>query len=117
MNSMPRDPEPVTVERLRFAHDARRAEIRKRLREFREVWRAGSDARLWEEMVYCIFTAGASAKMGLRSVEAIRPLLGRGHQRAMTHALVAAGAHRFPNARPVYVVTTRDYLQGSFSMK
>ena len=35
----------------------------------------------------------------------------------MTSALVAAGAHRFPNARPGYVVITRDYLQSSFSMR
>src|SRR5438094_9464549 len=117
MNSMPRDQEPVTVKSLRLAHAARRAEIRKRLREFREVWRAGSDARLWEELVYCIFTAGASAKMGLRSVEAVRPLLKNGKPQAMTRALVAAGAHRFPNARPAYVVVTRDYLQSSFSMR
>jgi N-glycosylase/DNA lyase len=117
MNSMPRDPEPVTVERLRLAHSARRAAIRRRLQEFREVWRAGSDARLWEEMVYCIFTAGASAKMGLRSVEAVRPLLKSGKPKAMTRALVAAGAHRFPNARPHYVVTTRDYLKASCAMR
>ena len=68
-------------------------------------------------MVYCIFTAGASAKMGLRSVEAVRPLLAQGQQPAMTRALVASGAHRFPNARPGYVVLTRDYLQSSFSMR
>lgn len=68
-------------------------------------------------MVYCIFTAGASAKMGLRSVEALRPLLATGQQKDMTSALVAAGAHRFPNARPGYVVVTRDYLQASFSMR
>jgi N-glycosylase/DNA lyase len=55
--------------------------------------------------------------MGLRSVEAVRPLLAKGHQQAMTRALVTAGAHRFPNARPVYVVTTREYLEGSFSMR
>ena len=55
--------------------------------------------------------------MGLRSVEALRPLLARGKQQAMTNALVAAGAHRFPNARPAYVVITRDYLQSSFSMR
>ena len=117
MNSIPRDQEVVTVERLRLAHAARRAEIRKRLREFREVWRAGSDARLWEELVYCIFTAGASAKMGLRSVEALRPLLKSGRRPAMTQALIDAGAHRFPNARPAYVVSTRSYLQKSISMR
>ena len=114
---MPRDQQPVTIESLHVAHAARRKEIRARLREFRQVWQTASDARLWEEMVYCIFTAGASAKMGLRSVEAVRPLLAKGQQQAMTRALVAAGAHRFPNARPAYVVTTRDYLQSSFSMR
>ena len=114
---MPRDQQPVTIESLHVAHAARRKEIRARLREFRRVWQTASDARLWEEMVYCIFTAGASAKMGLRSVEAVRPLLAKGQQQAMTRALVAAGAHRFPNARPAYVVTTRDYLQSSFSMR
>ena len=114
---MPRVSEPVTLERLRLAHEARRTEIRKRLREFRDVWHAGSDARLWEEMVFCIFTAGASAKMGLRSVEAVRPLLKNGKPRAMTRALVAAGAHRFPNARPLYVVTTRNFLRASCAMR
>ena len=68
-------------------------------------------------MVFCIFTAGASAKMGLRSVEALRPLLQSGAQQEMTQALIAAGAHRFPNARPAYVVVTRDYLRESFSMR
>jgi N-glycosylase/DNA lyase len=68
-------------------------------------------------MVYCIFTAGASAKMGLRSVEAVRPFLQNGRPQAMTKALIAAGAHRFPNARPEYVVSTRSYLQKSFAMR
>jgi N-glycosylase/DNA lyase len=72
---------------------------------------------LWEELVYCIFTAGASAKMGLRSVEALRPLLKSGRRPAMTRALIKAGAHRFPNARPAYVVSTRSYLQKSISMR
>jgi N-glycosylase/DNA lyase len=102
---------------MRAAYAERRKEIRARLREFRRVWQTASDGRLWEEMVYCIFTAGASAKMGLRSVEALRPLLESGAQREMTRALIAAGAHRFPNARPAYVIVTRDYLQQSFSMR
>jgi len=102
---------------LRVTHAARRKDIRARLREFHQVWRTGSDSRLWEELVYCIFTAGASASMGLRSVEAVRPLLKSGRRPAMTRALVEARAHRFPNARPAYVVSTRSYLQKSFSMR
>jgi hypothetical protein len=109
--------EPVTVDRLRAAYALRRKEIRARLRDFRRVWQTASDNQLWEEMVYCIFTAGASAKMGLRSVDALRPLLKSGAQTEMTRALVAAGAHRFPNARPGYVIVTRDYLEESFSMR
>lgn len=109
--------EPVTVDRLRTEYARRRKEIRARLRDFRRVWQTASDSRLWEEMVYCIFTAGASAKMGLRSVDALRPLLKSGAQSEMTKALVAAGAHRFPNARPGYVIVTRDYLEQSCSMQ
>jgi len=47
----------------------------------------------------------------------VRPLLRAGRRKTMTRALVEAGAHRFPNARPGYIVITRDYLQRSFSMR
>jgi N-glycosylase/DNA lyase len=107
----------VTIDKLLATYAERRREIRSRLREFRTVWKTASDERLWEEMVFCIFTAGASAKMGLRSVEALRSLLQWGGHHEMSSALIAAGAHRFPNARPGYVVVTRDYLRESFSMR
>ena len=113
---MQRNQEPVTVERVVATHRARRKEIRKRLGEFDEVWRKGSDARLWEELAYCIFTAGASARMGLDSVDAVRPLLLDGEADAMTSALKAAGAHRFPVARPQYIVVTRNYFRAQFGM-
>ncbi|HEY2973529.1 MAG TPA: N-glycosylase/DNA lyase [Pyrinomonadaceae bacterium] len=102
---------PVLVEDIRATHKARRKEIRARLDQFREVWRNGSDARLWEELVFCIFTAGASARMGVRAVEAIRPLLMDGTRQDMTQALRNAGAHRFPVERPGYIVVTRSYLR------
>ena len=113
---MQRNQEPVTVERVVATHRARRKEIRKRLGEFDEVWRKGSDARLWEELAYCIFTAGASARMGLDSVDAVRPLLLNGEAEAMTAALKQAGAHRFPVARPQYIVVTRNYFRTQFGM-
>jgi len=109
--------EPITIDSLRATYVVRKREIRSRLREFRDVGQTASDARLWEEMVFCIFTAGASARMGLRSVEALRPLLESGAHQEMTRALVAAGAHRFPNARPGYIVVTRNYLRESCSMR
>jgi N-glycosylase/DNA lyase len=107
----------VTIEDVRATHRARRREIAARLAEFRAVWRTGDDARLWEELVYCIFTAGASARMGLKSIEAIRPLLFEGSREAMTELLLEARAHRYPVARPGYVVTTRDYLRQDCGMR
>jgi N-glycosylase/DNA lyase len=112
-----RDHQPVTLEKVRAVHRARRKQIRSRLAEFAEIWRTGSDARLWEELVFCIFTAGASARMGLRSIEAVRSLLLEGGSEEMSRALIAAGAHRFPIARPGYVVVTRDYLREHCEMR
>jgi N-glycosylase/DNA lyase len=97
--------------------EARGPQIRARLAEFRDVWESGSDERLWEELVYCIFTAGASARMGLKSVEAVRHLLLKGSREEMTLALVEAGAHRYPAARPGYIVVTRDYLREDCGMR
>jgi N-glycosylase/DNA lyase len=107
----------VTVEGIRATHKARRKEIRARLAEFQDVWRNGSDARLWEELAFCIFTAGASARMGLRAIEAVRPLLLQGRRDQMTRALKNAGAHRFPVARPAYIVETRNYLRNHCGME
>jgi N-glycosylase/DNA lyase len=112
-----RDSQPVTVENIHATRRARAQEIRARLAEFRDVWERGSDERLWEELVYCIFTAGASARMGLRSVEAVRHLLACGSREEMTRAITEAGAHRYPAARPGYIVVTRDYLREDCGMR
>jgi N-glycosylase/DNA lyase len=110
-----RDKQTVTIENIRATRRVRAREIRKRLAEFRAVWEAGSDERLWEELVYCIFTAGASARMGLRSVEAVRHLLLTGDQSALTQAL--QGVHRYPAARPGYIVVTRTFLHEDCGMR
>jgi N-glycosylase/DNA lyase len=112
-----RHQDQVTVERLRTAYLARRKEIRARLREFNQIWQAGSDARLWEEMVYCIFTAGSSAVMGSGAVNAVRPLLKSGSRAAMTRVLKKRPAYRFHNVRPAHIVATREYLRESIAMR
>jgi N-glycosylase/DNA lyase len=110
-----RDQQPVTIERIHETHAARGADIRQRLAEFQDVWRQGSDERLWEELVFCIFTAGASARMGLRSVEAVRALLAGGTHEELAHALNKK--HRYPNSRSGYIVVTRDYLHEDCGMR
>ncbi len=106
---MKKETEPITIERIKSAHAERLGEIRERTAEFEVVWKEGSDERLWEEMVFCFFTGGCSAKMGLRSIEAVRPLLIHGTHEELMNALV--GKHRYPRARSGYIVASRDFLQ------
>ncbi len=101
--------QPLTIEKIKAAHAERRDEIRDRLAEFEAVWQSAADERLWEEMVFCFFTGGCSAKMGLRSIEAVRPLLIDGTHEELMNALV--GRHRYPRARSGYIVASREFLQ------
>ena len=54
--------------------------------------------------------------MGLNAIEAVRSLLLNGEPEEMTQVLREAGAHRFPVARPRYIVTTRNYFRANFDM-
>jgi N-glycosylase/DNA lyase len=104
-----RSTEPVSIERIQSEHARRKQQIAQRLGEFSEVWENEGDERVWEEMVFCFFTGGCSAKMGLRSVEAVRPHLKSGSQHELAKALT--GVHRYPNARSKYIVHSRDFLE------
>ena len=99
----------MTTDQLRQVYEEKREEIRARLAQFEEIGRAGSDERLFEELTFCIFTAAASARMGLRSVERLRPVLMSGSRRDIQKVL--RHAHRFPRARGAYVYETREYLR------
>jgi N-glycosylase/DNA lyase len=103
------------LEKIRAAHIERRREIRARLAEFEEVRRTATDERLWEELVFCIFTAGASARMGLGSIEAVRHLLACGTHEELAAALQSR--HRYPNSRSGYIVVTRSYLESDCRMR
>jgi N-glycosylase/DNA lyase len=100
---------PVTIENIKRTYRERRDQIRARLAEFDAIGREGSDEHLWQEMVYCFFTGGCSARMGLNALEAVKPLLMNGDQPALAKALT--GVHRYPNARSRYVVASREFLR------
>ena len=112
---MKRTKAPITIEDIKTAHVDRRNEIRGRLNEFQAVRRSRNDDRLWEEMVFCFFTGGCSAQMGLRSVEAVRPLLKEGDQTQLAKALT--GVHRYPNERAKYIVHSRAFLETDCDLK
>jgi N-glycosylase/DNA lyase len=100
--------DPVTIKNIKALHAERRHEIQQRLADFEEIGKHGTDAEFWEEMVFCFFTGGCSAKMGLRSIDAVRPLLKKGTQSEL--ALALSGVHRYPNARSRYIVHSREFL-------
>lgn len=106
---MKKETQPITIESIKAAHRKRSKEIKQRISEFEQVWATAGDERLWEEMVFCFFTGGCSAKMGLRSIEAVRPLLLEGTHEELMNALV--GRHRYPRARSGYIVASREFLQ------
>ena len=106
---------PLTIERIKTAYIERGADIRQRIAEFDAIWESGTDEKLWEEMVYCFFTGGCSARMGLNSVEAVRPILLTGTHDELMNKLV--GKHRYPRARSGYIVASRDFLQEHCGMR
>ncbi len=82
------------IEELQKTYLEKREAIRARLAEFEAIMLGGDDGRLFEELVFCIFTAGASARMGLNSIEKVRPHLFKAGQKRLCRSLV--GAHRYP---------------------
>lgn len=112
---MKRPKEPITIEKIVATHVERREEIRSRLGEFAAIARDGSDVKLWEEMVFCFFTGGCSARMGMRALEAVKPILLTGDQESLANAL--SGVHRYPNARARYIVASRDFLTKQFGLE
>jgi N-glycosylase/DNA lyase len=105
----------LTIEIVRELHRERQAAIRTRLAEFADVWQRNDDQLLLQELVFCIFTANASARMGLRSVDAVKRYLLTATQDELAGLL--SGVHRFPNARAHYIATTREFLQTECNLR
>ena len=99
----------MDIEELKEIYQQKCREIRASLEEFDRVGREASDERLFEELTFCIYTAGASARMGLRCVASVRPVLMTGSMEDIQRAL--ANKHRWPEARGAYVFETREYLR------
>ncbi len=101
--------EARSLSAIQTSYLAKQSAIRARLDEFAALRLTGTNEQLFEELVFCLFTAGASARMGLTSVASVREFLHAGTLEQITSALI--GAHRFPNARSRYVIAARTWLQ------
>jgi N-glycosylase/DNA lyase len=102
-------------EKLKLSYITKKDLIKARLKEFKTIFESGDDMRIFEELAFCIFTAGTSAKMGLKSVSAVSDiLLDAGFEELSTRL---QHVHRFPNSRARYIVHTREYLKREFGFK
>lgn len=81
--------------------------IRKRLLEFKQVWKA-SDERIFEEMVFCLCTPQSSARSCFSAVEALARsrVLFRGNEAAIGRML--RGKVRFHNNKSRYIIEARQ---------
>ena len=121
------------VENLKAEYDLKKERIQERLGQFEKFFnepyswhysnnemsllssKAKDDHRLFEELSFCIFTANASAEMGLKSVDTIRSILIEGSAEEMSKRL--EGVHRFNNLRPQFIVHTRNYLKNTLNFE
>ncbi len=103
------------VLRLRRGYAAKKKLIRRRLGEFRNTFENGDDVRIFEELAFCIFAAGASARMAVKSVESVKGVLMSADSRELSMRL--KGVHRFPNSRAKYVLHTREWLRKDYDFR
>ncbi|HZS48188.1 MAG TPA: N-glycosylase/DNA lyase [Blastocatellia bacterium] len=103
------------IAELHDIYQVKREAIRARLAEFETIWQTADDVKLFEELIFCIFTAGASAKMGINCIERIRPIMLTATRSRLTRAVLHK--HRYPRSRSGYIVHTRKYVQREFEMK
>ena len=105
----------LTVQSIRENLPRKAPEIRHRLRKFENIIKNASEEVIFEELVFCIFTAGTSARMGLSALNAVRSILPSASEDELREGL--RGVYRFPNVRSKHIIHTRDYLARRHGLK
>jgi N-glycosylase/DNA lyase len=95
-------------------YQRKRDAIRARLTEFADAYREGNE-RIFEELVFCILTAGASARMGIICIERLRPVFIDGTYGQILAAI--KDVHLYPEGRADYIVHTRAYVRDELDFK
>lgn len=103
------------IDELKRDYRSKKPQIVKRLAEFKKRYKKG-DRAIFEELCYCIVTAGSSAKMGMKTVEALQDIL---HSGSEVELRKRAQAHRvrFWRVRTSYIYHTREYLKVACDFK
>jgi len=102
------------IEKLQHSYELKKSLINQRMKEFEEVYKQGDEA-IFNELCFCIFTAGASARMGLNCIENIKDII-----LTATASEIEArieGKHLYPKVRAEYIIHTRNYLQKEWNLQ
>jgi N-glycosylase/DNA lyase len=103
------------IAELKKDYRAKKRTIENRLAEFRAVYDRGDEA-IFEELCFCILTAGSSARMGMLTIAALRDILLTGSEKELQER---AGEHRvrFWRLRPSYIHCTREHLKETCGLR
>lgn len=89
--------------------------VAKRLSEFEETYKKG-DKEIFRELCFCILTANASARGGMKAIEALGDLIFTGSEKQISSAL-HKGGYRFWKKRAHYIAATRKSLKEQCKMQ
>ncbi|MBU2638175.1 MAG: N-glycosylase/DNA lyase [Nanoarchaeota archaeon] len=82
--------------------------IKSRLSEFKLTYNKGNK-EIFKELCFCILTANASAKGGIKAIEALGNLIFTGSEKEISNKLHKCG-YRFWRKRANYIVETRKRI-------
>ncbi len=96
------------LEDLMKAYVGRRIEIKRRLLEFREMWKEPEE-RIFAELCFCICTPQTSARSCDKAITRLKKtgILFRGRDQDMVRYLTGV---RFPRNKAKYIVNARNFL-------
>jgi N-glycosylase/DNA lyase len=101
------------IQEIKDTYEHKRAEICRRLDEFKQMWQAGTEEQIFCELVFCILTPMARGAMCSKAVENMTRtgVLFRGDFAQIAKELTGA---RFINKKAAYIVEARGkFLHGN----
>jgi len=101
------------LEEIKDLYEHKKAEICRRLDEFKRIWQAGTEGEIFCELVFCILTPMARGAMCCKAVENMTRsgVLFKGDCAEIAKKLTGA---RFINKKSAYIVEARDkFLHGN----
>ncbi len=104
----------MDIEKLKSSYESKRKDIKKRIDEFKEVWKRQDNIEIFKELCFCILTANASARMGIKGMNALDDIVITGAEEEIADKL--RGIHRYWRSRANYIFTTRESLKNKCNL-